>query len=235
MRSLNKKFENVVYAIEEAKDLEELTIEELAGLLEAHEQRKNKKKQESLDEALQMKDRQQSSYQYPQKSCGRGRGRGRREHEHRLNVDCYNCGRHGHYAKDCRSAKRTEENSNLVTKPEVEESGILLMAHEEQSQKLIRCEVVQGHVSFGDESKIDVKGRGKIRFFHNGKESMIEDVYYVPAMKSNILSLGQLMEKGYWVLMKNGKILLKNKEGVIIALVKMCKNHTFKLNLNSVA
>ncbi|GJW57363.1 retrovirus-related pol polyprotein from transposon TNT 1-94 [Tanacetum coccineum] len=179
MRSLNKKFENVVYAIEEAKDLEELTIEELAGLLEAHEQRKNKKKQESLDEALQMKvtikeekalyaqqnnynrgnntrgrntnrgrgrrrdnnhqDRQQSSYQYPQKSCGRGRGRGRREHEHRLNVDCYNCGRHGHYAKDCRSAKRTEENSNLVTKPEVEESGILLMAHEEQSQKLIRC------------------------------------------------------------------------------------------------
>ncbi|GJY68640.1 retrovirus-related pol polyprotein from transposon TNT 1-94, partial [Tanacetum coccineum] len=95
-------------------------------------------------------------------------------------------------------------------------------------------EVVQGHVSFGNASKIDVKGRGKIRFFQNGKESTIEDVYYVPAIKSNILSLGQLMEKGYWVLMKNGKMLLKNKEGVIIALVKMCKNRTFKLNLNSV-
>ena len=58
-------------------------------------------------------------------------------------------------------------------------------------------EVVQGHVSFGDASKIDVKGRGKIHFFQNGKESMIEDVYYVPTMKSNILSLGQLMEKAY--------------------------------------
>ncbi|GJV97012.1 retrovirus-related pol polyprotein from transposon TNT 1-94 [Tanacetum coccineum] len=135
----------------------------------------------------------------------------------RPNVDCYNCGKHGHYAKDCRSAKRTEENSNLVTKPEVEESGILLMAHEEQSQKLIRCD------------------RCERTWDQKGKESTIEDVYYVPAMKSNILSLGQLMEKGYWVLMKNGKMLLKNKEGVIIALVKMCKNRTFKLNLNSVA
>ncbi|GKD20573.1 hypothetical protein Tco_1222276, partial [Tanacetum coccineum] len=55
-----QKFENVLCAIEEAKDveeltIEELTIEELAGSLEAHEQRKNRKKQESLDEALQTK------------------------------------------------------------------------------------------------------------------------------------------------------------------------------------
>ncbi|GJZ84260.1 hypothetical protein Tco_0649599 [Tanacetum coccineum] len=41
---LNEKFENVVCAIEEAKDLEELTIEELAGSLETHEQRKIRKR-----------------------------------------------------------------------------------------------------------------------------------------------------------------------------------------------
>jgi hypothetical protein len=48
-------FENVVCVIRESKNLEELTIEDLAGSLEAHEQRKKKKKQESLDEALQAK------------------------------------------------------------------------------------------------------------------------------------------------------------------------------------
>ncbi|GJZ37786.1 retrovirus-related pol polyprotein from transposon TNT 1-94 [Tanacetum coccineum] len=100
-----ENFENVVCVIEESKDLEDLTIEELAGSMEAHEKRKNKKKG---------------------RGCRRG-GQG-----YRLNVDCYNCGKHGHYAKDCRSPKRTKEKNHLVTEPQVEESGILLMAHEEQ-------------------------------------------------------------------------------------------------------
>ncbi|GJV97013.1 retrovirus-related pol polyprotein from transposon TNT 1-94 [Tanacetum coccineum] len=211
-----------------------ITEKILQSSLEAHEQRKNKKKQESLDESLKTKAtiKDEKALFAHQKNHGKGTNygghntnRGREDADVEEadkdivpNVDCYNCGKHGHYAKDCRSPKRTEEKTNLVTEPQVEES-----------------EVVQGRVSFGDTSKIDVKGRWKIRFFQNGKESMIEDVYYVPAMKSNILSLGQLMEKGYWVLIKNVKMLLTNKEGVIISIVKMCKNRTFKLNLNSVA
>ncbi|GKA72990.1 hypothetical protein Tco_0779206 [Tanacetum coccineum] len=47
------KFENVVYAIEKPKGLEDMTINDLSGSLEAHEQRKLKKRQESLDVALQ--------------------------------------------------------------------------------------------------------------------------------------------------------------------------------------
>ena len=53
LRSLTKNFENVVYAIEESKDLAMFTVNELAGSLEAHEQRK--KKEETLDQALQTK------------------------------------------------------------------------------------------------------------------------------------------------------------------------------------
>jgi gag-polypeptide of LTR copia-type len=45
LRSLTDNFENVVCAIEESKDLAKLTVDELAGSLEAHEQCKRKKKE----------------------------------------------------------------------------------------------------------------------------------------------------------------------------------------------
>jgi len=49
--SLTDVFENVVCAIKESRNLEEMTIDDLSGSLEAHEQRKKNKKQ-VLEEAL---------------------------------------------------------------------------------------------------------------------------------------------------------------------------------------
>ena len=56
---------------------------------------------------------------------------------------------------------------------------------------------VSGNVSFGDESKISVKGKCKILIrLKNGAHDFISNVYYVPNMRNNILNLGQLLEKG---------------------------------------
>ncbi|CAL9028348.1 unnamed protein product [Prunus brigantina] len=95
-------------------------------------------------------------------------------------------------------------------------------------------EEVHGDVSLGDSSKLSVEGKGRIKIFrNNGKEEYISDVYYIPSMKSNILSIGQLLQKRYVVLMENNSLFLKDASGRLIAKVPMTKNRMFPLNLNT--
>ena len=91
---------------------------------------------------------------------------------------------------------------------------------------------IEGSVSFGDASKVKVKGRGKVKFLRkNGMVGIIENVYYIPDMKTNILSVGQLMEKGYSIFMKNQTLHLRDRSDKDIARVEMGQNRMFKLNL----
>ena len=58
------------------------------------------------------------------------------------------------------------------------------------------AEGVHESVSLRDSSKLPVEGKGKIKIYQkNGRPEYIFDVYYIPNMKSNILSIGQLLKK----------------------------------------
>jgi len=93
-------------------------------------------------------------------------------------------------------------------------------------------ETIQGLVTFGDTSKVPYKGKGNILIkLKNGDHSYIADVYYVPAIKHNLLSVGQLMEKDYTLFMKNFHVTITDYNGRLIAYVKMSKNRMFSLNI----
>ncbi|KAI5402444.1 hypothetical protein KIW84_050167 [Lathyrus oleraceus] len=162
----------------------------------------------------------------------------------------------GHLARDCRSRRRVEETSNFALESESNE-GFLLMAQKEEDAesdtmwyldsgasnhmcghkhlfKELKT-VEDGHVSFGDASKVKVEGKGTICFLQKkGVVGSIEGVYYVPNLKANILSLGQLTEKGYSILMEDRNLQLKDKTGRLVALVEIGKNRMYKLNLKSI-
>lgn len=62
----------------------------------------------------------------------------------------------------------------------------------------------------------------------------MEDVYFVPDLKNNILSIGQLFEKGCSVIMKDWMLYLKDKNGWLLTHIEMVKNRMFKLNLKNI-
>ena len=95
-------------------------------------------------------------------------------------------------------------------------------------------ESVSENVAFGDESKIEVKGKGNILIYlKNGEHQFISNVYYVLNMKSNILSLGQLLEKGYDIRLKDNNLSIRDNASNLIAKVPMSRNRMFVLNIQN--
>lgn len=60
LRSITRKFEYVVVAIEESKDLSELSLESFLGTLQSHELRMNQFESPSLEQAFQTQSTWQS-------------------------------------------------------------------------------------------------------------------------------------------------------------------------------
>ncbi|BAT81188.1 hypothetical protein VIGAN_03086200, partial [Vigna angularis var. angularis] len=76
------------------------------------------------------------------------------------------------------------------------------------------------------------EGVGKVLLTcKNGETAYMDEVLFVPSMKSNLLSLGQLLEKGYSMIMRDNSIEVFDKKDRLIIKAPIAKNRTFKVNL----
>ena len=93
-------------------------------------------------------------------------------------------------------------------------------------------ESANNQTSFGDSSKILVKEKGKVLIRQkDGSYQLIYIVYYALAMKDNLLTLGQLLEKRYIIHMENCCLCIRDQKKMLIAKVQMMKNWMFLLNI----
>jgi hypothetical protein len=243
LRSMTSKFDYVVCSIKESNELNTLTIDELQSSLLVHEQRMNGHRGE--EQALKI---------IYEENTGRGRGRGvfrgkgrgsDRLHFNKATIECFKCHKLGHFQYECPT---WEKGVNYAETDEGEE--LLLMAYEELNHKErkeiwflnSRCsnhmsvnkewfseldDQFRHTIKLGNNSKMAVLGKGNARMKVNRITQVISEVYYIPELKNNLLSMGQLQDKGVTILIQHGKCKVFHPTKGLIIQSEMSTNSMF--------
>ena len=164
-------------------------------------------------------------------------------------MKCHKCGQLGHVEKICKSSQKQENVQAAVE--EVDEEELFVVScfatarsteswlidsgctnHMTYDQELFKDldATYNTNVRIGNGEKIAVKGKGTIVIEGCTGLKLIPDVLYVPEINQNLLSVGQLLEKGYKVLFEDKSCMIKDSDNKELFRVQM-KGKSFALNL----
>jgi hypothetical protein len=97
-------------------------------------------------------------------------------------------------------------------------------------------ESVHGTVHFGDGSIVKIQRRGTVIFeCLISDHRVLGDVYFIPGLRSNIVSLGQLKENGCKITIKGGIMCIRDKSRKILARVTRTGNRLYTVWLQIMA
>ena len=82
-------------------------------------------------------------------------------------------------------------------------------------------------VKLGDNSRMAVKRKGSIKLKIEGITQVIIDVFYIPELKNNLLSIGQLQQWNLTIVFKQDMCKVFHNERGLIMSSKMSANRMF--------
>ncbi|KAI5344111.1 hypothetical protein L3X38_011988 [Prunus dulcis] len=170
---------------------------------------------------------------------------------------CYNCDKLGHIAKDCYS-KKTPQQVNYAT--QVEAAPTMFYASNVSGAGVTRDEEiwyldsgcsnhmtgkedllvdidrkVTAKVEMGTGQLVEVTGKGTIVVETKAGKRHIKEIMLVPGLKENLLSVGQMIEHGYYLVFGDHKVEIYNDSSHtnLVAKVQMKGNRSFPLKLQA--
>lgn len=88
----------------------------------------------------------------------------------------------------------------------------------------------KSRVMLGNNSQVQACGVGTVAVECKSGRKFIHDVMYIPSLANNLLSLGQLLKKGYYAIFDNEECLIYDKRSrELVHLVKMSENKMFPI------
>uniref|UniRef100_A0A251T6N3 Putative zinc finger, CCHC-type n=1 Tax=Helianthus annuus TaxID=4232 RepID=A0A251T6N3_HELAN len=255
LRSMTRNFESVVITIEETKNLEDVSTEELMGILQSHELRMKRYEDPPIEHAFQVQNANQDRFRQ-NRNGGIGRGRGRIRDRYLSSIRCYNCQKLGHTAKFCKQKVENGTDNMLIhqddepEEKETDDSMFMILNMEETdnndhwyldsgcsnhmtgNRNLFTSldESIRKEVRTGDVKKLEVLGSGEIKIAIQGQNKRVKDVFYVKGLRHNLLSVGQLIKRGYTITFQENKCIIKDVRNGTLGEIKMTNNKMFPLH-----
>nr|GLL34235.1 Retrovirus-related Pol polyprotein from transposon TNT 1-94 [Ipomoea trifida] len=232
--TLPEKYESKISSLEESKDLSSISLAELVHALQAPEQRRMLRNEEPLEGAFQAKAEGSGGGQdrknFKKKKAGNNNknetyppcphckktNHPQRKCWWRPDVKCRKCGKTGHMERICDSWLIDSGCTNHMTNDR------------ELFKELDKTTVSK--VKIGNGVFLPIKGKGTVAIQSLTGVKYISNVLYVPDIDQNLLSVGQLIEKGFKVLFEDQWCLIKDAQGKDVFKVKM-RSKSFALNL----
>ncbi|XP_074364213.1 uncharacterized protein LOC141705039, partial [Apium graveolens] len=231
LRAMPHKFLQITSAIEQFGDLEKMSIEEVIGSLKAHEERLRGQPDASggTNQLLLTEEEWRRRIRRRVNCCLQGRTglndckKPKRDKEQREEANMVQVP-DDEPALLLTECDEGEKNVMLINEEKVSpkinkgagevvsnlwylDNGASNHMTGQKSKFKELNEEIKGQVKFGDGSLVQIKGKGSIAIqCKTGDERILHDVYYIPALCSNIISLGQMAEEGYKISM-NGDFL----------------------------
>ncbi|CAL8078779.1 unnamed protein product [Prunus armeniaca] len=168
---------------------------------------------------------------------------------------CYKCDRFGHWARDCTANKGVQKANNAS---QVEVRGNLFFANCAISEKSANGEwyvdsgcsnhmtgnkellidinpSVTGKVQMPTGELVSIAGMGTLVLDTNSGTKFIKEVMYLPGLRENLLSVGQMDEHGYHLVFGSNMCSIFDDASLenLIMKVEMRKNKCYPLSLSS--
>ncbi|KAL1211506.1 Retrovirus-related Pol polyprotein from transposon TNT 1-94 [Cardamine amara subsp. amara] len=192
-----------------------------------------------------------------------GRGRGQSDSfslsynrgTNKSNIQCHYCKKYGHMQVDCWKKQKEEKQASFVEQEDVQPRLFMAYKSHDVSKtvwyldsgcsnhmtgiKSMFREIDESHklkVKLGDDKEVQVEGRGVVAVQNgDGNIKLIYDVYYIPDLAQNLLSVGQMVENNCSVFFDGNVCVIKDKKSSFtLAMVRKASNNLYPLEMSSV-
>ncbi|KAI5329221.1 hypothetical protein L3X38_028618 [Prunus dulcis] len=221
--SLPKSYDPICSVIEHSKDLEILEVQEVVASLKSFELRLDRHNENSTERAFASKPK------------------------------CHGCGKFGHMIRECNGNKNAHK-VNYAN--QVEETGTLFYMcnaatdvkknhswyidsgcsnHMTGNEGLL-VDIqrnLNSKVKMGTGEVVPVAGKGTLVIKTKLGKKHIQEVMLVPGLEENLLSVGQMMEHGYYLVFGGNMVNVYDDQslGNLIVRVQMTNNRCFPLTM----